>query len=381
MDNSGPVGFFSIPKESYAYHPVYCLGRQFPEVEHSFRSPFERDRDRVVHSTAFRRLAKKTQVFPAPTNDHHRTRLTHTIEVAQICRVVSRNLGLEEDLAEAIALAHDLGHPPFGHAGEEELAECMSCEGGFEHNAHALRIVTKLEYRYPDFMGLNLTWEVREAFAHHSKKISEEIRHYRSKGGPFLEAQVADAVDSLAYDAHDVEDAITAGLVSLDDFLDVELVSETVREIRQSGKMANSRALVPTLIRKLIDTQVADLIAETTRKIRSAKVENLKDIRARQDLLVGNSQSLTEKITQLEKFLRERVYFHYRVQRMATRGRRILKRLFDEFCRVPKLLPGRYQGRLEAEGLKRVICDYLAGMTDQFAISEYQKLFDPRESV
>jgi dGTPase len=178
-----------------------------------------------------------------------------------------------------------------------------------------------------------------------------------------------------------VEDAITAGLVSLDDFLDVELVSETVREIRQSGKMANSRALVPTLIRKLIDTQVADLIAETTRKIRSAKVENLKDIRARQDLLVGNSQSLTEKITQLEKFLRERVYFHYRVQRMATRGRRILKRLFDEFCRVPKLLPGRYQGRLEAEGLKRVICDYLAGMTDQFAISEYQKLFDPGESV
>ncbi|MFM8932473.1 MAG: deoxyguanosinetriphosphate triphosphohydrolase family protein, partial [Gemmataceae bacterium] len=297
----------------YGYSSLLSLGREYPEGEHEFRSPFERDRDRVVHSTAFRRLAKKTQVFPSPTNDHHRTRLTHTIEVAQISRVVARNLGLEEDLTEAIALAHDLGHPPFGHAGEEELANCMDDCGGFEHNTHALRIVTRLEYRYPAFMGLNLTWEVREAFAHHSKKIDSEVLHYRSKGGPFLEAQVADAVDSLAYDAHDVEDAITAGLVSLDELLEVQLVQEMVSEIRKLGPMSNARALVPTLIRNLINRQAGDLIIQTRRNIAKNRVESLADVRAMKTALVANSPELLEKIKQLEIFLKSRVYHHHRV--------------------------------------------------------------------
>ncbi len=365
----------------YAYSVKSCLGREFSEPEHPFRSPFERDRDRVVHSTAFRRLAKKTQVFPSPTNDHHRTRLTHTIEVAQITRVVARNLGLEEDLAEAIALAHDLGHPPFGHAGEEELALCMKEDGGFEHNSHALRIVTKLEYRYPAFMGLNLTWEVREAFAHHSKKVDHEILKYREYGRPFLEAQVADAVDSLAYDTHDVEDAITAGLVTLEEALQVPLVAETIDEIRKSGPMQNPRALVPTLIRMLINKQVFDLIAQTRRNIELHGIGTLADVRAQNELLVGNSQELVGKIRQLEKFLREKVYYHHRVQRMAIRGRRIIRRMFEEFCKLPQLLPGPYQVRIGEEGVRRAVCDYLAGMTDQFAISEYQKLFSPDEPV
>ena len=365
----------------YRYDHSNSLGREHPEREHEFRSPFERDRDRVVHSTAFRRLAKKTQVFPSPANDHHRTRLTHTIEVAQISRVVARNLGLEEDLTEAIALAHDLGHPPFGHAGEEELSECMVDCGGFEHNTHALRIVTCLEYRYPAFMGLNLTWEVREAFAHHSKQIGPEVLHYRSKGGPFLEAQVADAVDSLAYDAHDVEDAITAGLVTLDEFLEVPLVQEMVSGIQNLGPMRNPRALVPTLIRNLINCQVCDLIAQTRRNIQTNGVSDLADVRAMKAPLVENSPDLLGKIKQLENFLKSRVYHHHRVQRMAIRGRRVIRQLFEEFCRSPRLLPERYQRKLDECGIKRTVCDFLAGMTDQFAIREYRKLFSPDEPV
>ena len=366
---------------SFGYAHLLSLGREYPEPEHEFRSPFERDRDRVVHSTAFRRLAKKTQVYPSPSNDHHRTRLTHTIEVAQISRVVARNLGLEEDLTEAIALAHDLGHPPFGHAGEEELDLCMADCGGFEHNSHALRIVTRLEYRYPAFMGLNLTWEVREAFAHHSKKLDSEILHYRSKGAPFLEAQVADAVDSLAYDAHDVEDAITAGLVTLEEFLEVPLIRELVTEIQNLGPMTNARAQVPTLIRNLINKQAGDLIVQTRRNLESNRIASLADVRSMGALLVTNSHELLTKIKQLEIFLKSRVYHHHRVQRMAIRGRRVVRQLFEEFCKFPKLLPGRYQLRVENCGLRRTVCDYIAGMTDQFAIREYRKLFSPEEPV
>lgn len=365
----------------YAYPPGSCLGREFSEPEHPFRSPFERDRDRVVHSTAFRRLAKKTQVFPSPSNDHHRNRLTHTIEVAQISRVVARQLGLEEDLTEAIALAHDLGHPPFGHAGEEELSDCMAKEGGFEHNVHALRIVTKLEYRYPEFMGLNLTWEVREAFSHHAKLLNPEVLGFRSKGAPFLEAQVADAVDSLAYNAHDIEDAVTAGLVRFEEVREVPIIRDIEREITSTQDQANPRALLPTLIRKLINLQVSDLIAETRLALSRKAVVSLADVRGQKDLLVGNSKSLTGQIRELEVFLRNKVYLHYRVQRMAYRGRRVVRRLFEEFCKLPRLLPGRYQGRINTEGVERVVCDYLAGMTDKFANREYLKIFSPEEPI
>lgn len=365
----------------YAYPPAACLGREYAELEHPFRSPFERDRDRVVHSTAFRRLANKTQVFPSPTNDHHRNRLTHTIEVAQISRVVARQLGLEEDLTEAIALAHDLGHPPFGHAGEEELSDCMVNEGGFEHNIHALRIVTRLEYRYPDFMGLNLTWEVREAFAHHAKRANAEVTEFRAKGAPFLEAQVADAVDSLAYNAHDIEDAVTAGLVKFEEVRDVPIIRSIEREIASGEGRTNPRALLPTLIRRLINLQVSDLIAETRLVLAEKKVGSLGDVRSQKGPLVGNSKSLSAQIGELEDFLRSRVYLHYRVQRMAYRGRRIVRRLFEEFCKLPRLLPGRYQGRIGTDGIKRVVCDYLAGMTDNYANREYLRIFSPEEPI
>jgi len=365
----------------YAYHPHNCKGRFHIEAEHFFRSPFERDRDRIIHSTAFRRLAQKTQVFPSPTNDHHRTRLTHSIEVAQIGRVVARQLLLEENLTEAIALAHDLGHPPYGHAGEEELSSKMKNNGGFEHNVHTFRIVSFLEYRYPEFNGLNLTWEVREAIAHHSKSNNHILAEYKVFGQPFLEAQVADAVDSLAYNAHDVEDALTAGLIDLSELEEVPLLAYQLGVLRAKYCRIDQATLIPSLIRKLIDLQVSDLIVQTQFNLKKFGIRNVNGVRSQGHLLVHLSEELTEKIRVLEIFLREKVYCHFRVQRMAIRGRRILGRLFDEFTKLPVLLPHRYQEKVREGDCPRVVCDYLAGMTDRFASKEYRKLFAPEEPL
>jgi dGTPase len=366
----------------YAMRTRQSRGRQHPEPPHPFRTLYQRDRDRVIHSTAFRRLMYKTQVLVAQTNDHHRTRLTHTLEVAQISRTIARQLGLNEDLTEAIALAHDLGHPPFGHAGEAALDECMKGHGGFEHNRHGLRIVEVLEYRYAGFPGLNLSWEVLEAMAQHNgRRELPEVARYFDAGGPLLEAQVVDAADSLAYDAHDVDDAFGAGLINADDLRDVEFWRLAVERVGRRHAQVGPLQFQPTVVRALIDWQVTDLLEDTRRRLRQAHIRSVDDVRAAREALVGPGAEVRRLKAGLEAFLRERVYRHYRVLRMAAKGRRILQALFTEFCRAPELLPERYAARVGSESRERVACDYLAGMTDRYAQDEFLRLFQPYTPV
>jgi dGTPase len=362
----------------YAMRTRQSRGREHAEPAHPYRTLYQRDRDRVVHSTAFRRLMYKTQVLILQSNDHHRTRLTHTLEVAQISRTIARQLGLNEDLTEAIALMHDLGHPPFGHAGEATLDECMRSQGGFEHNGHALRIVEQLEYRYADFSGLNLTWEVRQAQAMHSKRPdAAEIRPYLQAGQPLLEAQVVDAADSLAYNAHDVDDALSVGLVSIPDVEQVPFWKEAVARARGKHKIIGPLQWQPTVVRALIDWQVTDLLEQTRANLRGHGIRNVADVRACSRALVAPSPEVVALKAGLEQFLHERVYRHYRVVRMATKGQRMLQMMFDELCKHPEQLAERYLVRVEQWPLERVVCDYLAGMTDRFAQDEFLRLFQP----
>jgi dGTPase len=366
----------------YAMRTRQSRGRRYPEAPHPFRTLYQRDRDRVIHSTAFRRLMYKTQVLVAQTNDHHRTRLTHTLEVAQISRTIARQLGLNEDLTETIALAHDLGHPPFGHAGEGALDECMSGHGGFEHNRHGLRIVEVLEYRYADFPGLNLSREVLEAMAHHSgRREAPEVAAYLDAGGPLLEAQVVDAADSLAYNTHDLDDAFGAGLLDADDLREVEFWRLAVERVERRHGRLGPLQFQPAVVRALIDWQVTDLLGHTRERLRQARARSVEDVRRAPEGLVGPGPEVRRLKAELEAFLRRRLYRHYRVLRMAAKGRRILRALFEEFCRAPELLPERYGRRVEQEGRQRVACDYLAGMTDRYAQDEYLRLFQPYTPV
>jgi dGTPase len=374
----------------YAMRTRLSRGRQYPEPAHPYRTLYERDRDRIVHSTAFRRLMHKTQVLVNQTSDHHRTRLTHTLEVAQISRTIARQLGLNEDLTEAIALLHDLGHPPFGHAGETALDECMRAEGGFEHNRQGLRIVTLLEYRYADFPGLNLSFEVLQAQAMHAAASSEgndknyaaPANAYLDGGQPLLEAQVVDAADSLAYDTHDVDDALSLGLITLADLAKVPFWAQVVERIRQGHPrlaQADGAALQfqPTAVRALIDWQVSDLLEQTRGNLKRYGIGSLEDVRSAPATLVGPGAEVRALKVDLEDFLHERVYRHYRVMRMAHKARRILKALFEELCAHPDQLPERYQARTENNSVARVVCDFLAGMTDRYAQDEYLRLFQP----
>ncbi len=366
----------------YAMRTRQSRGRRHPEPPHPYRTLYQRDRDRIVHSTAFRRLMHKTQVLAAQTNDHHRTRLTHTLEVAQIARTIARRLGLNEDHTEAVALSHDLGHPPFGHAGEQALDECMADRGGFEHNLHALRIVALLEYRYPDFPGLNLSWETLEAMALHSRRRdAPEAAEYVAAGRPFLEAQVADAADSLAYDAHDVDDALSAGLVTVDDLEEVEFWRRASEQARQRHGVLGPEQYQPTVVRLLIAWQVGDLLDQTRQRLHQERIRNLDDVRAFPGPLINSGPEVLRLKAELEAFLHRRVYNHYRVQRMATKGIRIVRMLFDEFRRAPQLLPPRYARRIDGMPVERVVCDYLAGMTDRYAQDEFQRLFQPGATV
>jgi len=366
----------------YAMRTRQSRGRRHPEEPHAFRTLYQRDRDRIVHSTAFRRLMYKTQVLVTQTNDHHRTRLTHTLEVAQISRTIARQLGLNEDLTEAIALAHDLGHPPFGHAGEEALSECMQGHGGFEHNRHGLRIVEFLEYRYPNFPGLNLSLEVLEAQAFHSKRHdAPEVQEFRALGQPLLEAQVVDAADSLAYDAHDVDDALSVGLVSREELDAVPFWQQAVLRVLRRHPHVGPLQFQPAVVRALIDWQVGDLLAHTREHLQGERIGSLADVRSCPRILVGPGPEVRQLKTELESFLHQRVYRHHRVLRMAVKGQRLVQAMFAEFCRVPGLLPQRYQQRAESETRQRVVCDYLAGMTDRFAQDEYLRLFQPYTSV
>ena len=372
-------------------------GRRHPEPAHEFRSPFQRDRERIVYSSSFRRMTGKTQVLVASVNDHHRTRLTHTLEVAQIARTVARRLRLNEDLTEAIALAHDIGHPPFGHAGEQALDECLRDFGGFNHNLYGLRRVDELEERYPSFPGLNLTFELREAFVRHSGILNgSEGDEFRSVGEPPLEAQVVDVVDSIAYDTHDLDDALGLGFVTFDELYEIEFwkrVADTVRRIHPG---LSGPAFRGAVLRELLAWQVTDLLNETARRIRSQRIESAEDVRRSGVPLVGFGAETLACKQGLERFLRERVYRHQRVLQMTASGKRILKSLFEEYTKAPELLPEKHlrrwagaegiprpapnprlPGRSLVEALPRVVGDYLAGMTDRFAQREHRRLFQP----
>ncbi len=362
----------------YAMRTSASTGRKHEEASHAFRTLYQRDRDRIVHSTAFRRLMHKTQVLVPHIGDYHRTRLTHTLEVTQISRTIARQLGLNEDLTEAIALLHDLGHPPYGHAGETALDECMQGHGGFEHNRHGLRLVEFLEYRYPDFPGLNLTREVLESQAMHSKRPNApEVAPYLTVGQPLLEAQVVDAADSLAYDCHDVDDALSVGLISLEELGDVPFWREAVDRVKAEHASVKPEQFQPTVVRQLIGWQVLDLLENTQKNLRDENIQTVADVRSCNRLLVTPSGVVRHLKAELERFLHERVYRHYRVMRMAYKGQRMLKQMFDEFRQHPRTLPRRYQ-QLALEGdREQVVCDYLAGMTDRYAQEEYTRLFQP----
>ena len=379
----------------YAMRSRDSRGRRHAEPTHLFRTAFQRDRERVVHSTAFRRLMGKTQVLAGPINDHHRTRLTHTLEVAQISRTVARRLRLNEDLTEAIALSHDLGHPPFGHAGETALAECLQGRGGFDHNLYGLRRVDVLEERYPEFPGLNLSWELRESFVQHSKcRDQPECREYLAAGSPLLEALLVDACDSLAYDTHDTDDALGIGLITLDELDGVELWRRAAAPVRDRHPGLRGDVFRAAVIRELIAWQVADLIDETGSRLDAHRIVTLADVRACPTPIVGFGSELMALKTELESFLHERVYRHHRVLRMAAKGQAILRRMFAEFVARPDLLPERYLARWvdappallrrrrttvvpQEASLERIVADYLAGMTDRFARQEYLRLFHP----
>jgi dGTPase len=362
----------------YAMRTRASKGRRHDEPPHAFRTFFQRDRDRVVHSTAFRRLMNKTQVFVTQASDHNRTRLTHTLEVAQISRTIARQLGLNEDLTEAIALMHDLGHPPFGHAGERALAECMADHGGFEHNRHGLRIVEELEYRYPDFPGLNLTWEVLEAQAFHSKTPeAPDVARYRGAGQPLLEAQVVDAADSLAYDTHDIDDALSVGLITFADLEAVPFWAHALQRVRAKHRHLTPLNIQVTVVRALVDWQVTDLLDNTVRALRRHNIASTDDVRNCPELIAQPGPEIVALKSELERFLHERVYRHYRVVRMVRKGQRMLKQMFDELVQHPDMLPARYLERARQSSTHRTVCDYLAGMTDRFAQEEYIRLFHP----
>jgi dGTPase len=385
---SGPV------LAPYASNPEDSRGRLYNEPDAVERLPHQRDRDRILHSGAFRKLKYKTQVFVYHEGDYYRTRLTHSLEVAQIARSVSRSLGLNEDLAEALALAHDFGHTPFGHAGEDALDAAMEPFGGFDHNDHTLRILTRLEQRYADFDGLNLTWETLEGIAKHNgpihgdasttiaaldERFDLELTTYAS-----AEAQVAAIADDIAYDAHDIDDGLRAGLFSVEDLLDIPLVGPVIEGVRhQNGALEEGR-MVHEVIRKLINVMVTDLLAETRRRIVDFAPGSANDVRGNRGPLVGFGEAVQEQDSELKSFLFTRMYRHYKLNRMASKARRVVTDLFDLFMAEPNCLPTQWQEPKEMADdhrRARMVADYIAGMTDRYAVLEHKRLFDMDEKT
>ena len=363
-------------------------GRKYPEPRHAYRTEFQRDRARIIHSRAFRRLEYKTQVFLNGTGDHLRTRLTHSIEVASISRTLARALGLNEDLAEAIALAHDLGHSPFGHSGEEMLAECMRDYGGFDHNRQSLRVVELLENAYPNFSGLNLTFEVREGLQKHQAfyEMPEDVRHaavgdesdergplhhYHS---PSLEAQIANLADEITYYSHDLDDAVDFEILS-----PAQLQENTVWRRSHDAVCARYHEvrepdLHKLVIRDIIDRQVADVIGSSAQSITAAQVQSADAVREQETVLIRYSDELTEANDELRRFLYQNVYYHPRVAEVNKRACEMLRHVFEAYVAGPQELGEAAAGRVEAEGLERSVCDYIAGMTDRYLIEEYRRL-------
>lgn len=353
-------------------------GRAVLEDEPDYRTVFQRDRDRILHTTAFRRLEYKTQVFINYESDYYRTRLTHTLEVSQIGRSVARALGANEDLTETICLAHDLGHPPFGHSGEKELARLMMDHGGFDHNRQSFQIVTRLEKRYPEFDGLNLTWEVLEGIVKHETEYDvSDARDFNPTLRGHLEAQITNAADELAYTAHDLDDGLRSGLIVPEQLAGIslwEVINESIGRRRSDpfDELARHR-----LVRRLIGIEVNDLIQSVDRMIRRSGVRSVDELQKLPYNVVGFSEDMHRRNRELKDFLFTNLYNHYRVVRMAVKAENVVARLFDAFLNEPAILPVQYREMIDEIGLEHTICNYIAGMTDRSAIDEYHKLFDP----
>jgi len=383
---------YFVPRAPYAEDPFKSKGRRFKEEESRTRTPFARDRDRIIHTSAFRRLKEKTQVFVAHEGDNFRTRLTHSLEVAQVARSLATALGLDSDLAETIALGHDLGHPPFGHAGEDELEIQMRDYGGFDHNVQTFRVVTELEHRYPDFLGLNLTWETLEGIIKHNGPVTNKlgkpswkaITKYDTEyelgldSWASAEAQVAALADDIAYNNHDVDDGVTAGLFTLDELMDVPLIGPILAAVKSERPDLDPRLTHLEAIRRMIGAMIDDVMGETLQRAAASGVQSADDVRALDHALVAFSPDMAEDLARLRSFLYERMYRHWRVNRTRSQARRILGEMFALFLKEPEVLPtvwfNKSQNRDEA-GRARVVCDYIAGMTDRFAIEEHRKLF------
>jgi dGTPase len=359
----------------YAMRSRDSRGRQHSEAEHPYRGPYQRDRDRILHSSAFRRLSHKTQVFTGEMGDYHRTRLTHTLEVASIARTIARALRLNEDLVEALALAHDLGHPPFGHSGEDVLDECLRDHGGFNHNAQGLRICELLETSYRKFPGLNLTHEVLDGQRRRSEKRSKSLARGTADAAPspLLEVQAVDIADSIAYDAHDADDALELGLLESDQLLDVALWREAGERVQERASSLSERQLRRAIVHEVIDWQVSDVIEETRRLLSLHTVSDVAGVR-KSSLLVRPSAALAEKKTILERFLFDNVYRHPEVLTKRRPAQAALRESFAALVADPRKLPAKFQRLAESEGLPRAVGDYLAGMTDRFAMDEYHRL-------
>jgi dGTPase len=362
----------------YAAHSAQSRGRVHAEAEAPARTAFQRDRERVIHSTAFRRLEYKTQVFVNHEGDLFRTRLTHSLEVAQIARGIARALRVNEDLVEAIALAHDLGHTPFGHAGQDALHECMAQHGGFEHNLQSLRVVDELEERYGAFNGLNLTFEAREGILKHcslenARKLGELGQRFIARRQPSLEAQIANLADEIAYNNHDVDDGLRSGLLQLAQLDAVSLFARHAEIVRAAFPRLPERRTIHEIVRRMINTLIVDLVQESSRRIEAAAPKTIDDVRGVAPL-IAFSQPIRQEADALKTFLRENLYRHYQVTRMTNKARRIVRELFAAFWDDVRLLPNDYRERAESDRA-RTIADYVAGMTDRYAIREHRRLF------
>jgi len=366
----------------YAANPDQSIGRHHAEPASSTRNAFQRDRDRIIHSTAFRRLEYKTQVFVNHEGDLFRTRLTHSLEVAQMARGIARTLNLHEDLTEAIALAHDLGHTPFGHAGQDALNDCMRDYGGFEHNLQSLRVVDQLEQRYAEFDGLNLTFEVREGILKHcsiknARQLGDVGVRFIEKTSPSLEAQLTNYADEIAYNNHDIDDGLRSGLISIEQLSTVELFAQNLAEVKVKYPVLEQKRLVHETIRRMINTLVVDLCTHSAKNIAKHQPASIDDIR-RLPQLVGFSEDIAKQNLKLKQFLRKNLYQHYKVNRMSAKAVRIVQELFACFYENTGLLPNEFQVYAEVDKA-RAVADYIAGMTDRFAIREHRKLFTVEE--
>ena len=372
----------SISLAPYAAKSAESKGRVYPEAEAPYRTAFQRDRERVLHTTAFRRLQGKTQVFVVTEGDYYRTRITHTLEVAQIGRTVARTLGANEDLVEGICLAHDLGHPPFGHSGEAKLAALMQDFGGFDHNRHSFRIVTELESRYPDFPGLNLTYEFREGLVKHETEYDVLVPHEYEPGlRGSLESQIASFADELAYNTHDLDDGLRANILNIRDVMQVRWWKRACEAAGISANEPPDDLMRHRVIRRLINEMVTDLLRETDRRIEASGVQSVADVRNQPDNLVAYTPETREMNRELKSFLYEYMYRHYHVLRMHTKSDKVIEDLFRTYESDPRIMPNGPREWLKKLPREQVVCNYIAGMTDRFALDEHVRLFDPHAQV